>query len=120
MVWKERLNFEFNFEDECIRTKTLKPTKTDVAFLIMEMKKVTDRVDSLERKVDDDNEKDSITFGAETFVKHAIDEHNNQIIKEMQEMKSSFKSLKTGVYEQIDRLVVSSYSKFGFYIGRFI
>ena len=73
----------------------------------MEMKKITDRVDSMERKVDDDNVKESITLGTEAFVKHTADESHNQLIQEIHAMKSSFKSLKTGVYEQIDRLVVS-------------
>ena len=82
-----------------------KPSKTDVSYLIMEMTKVTDRLDLLEtNSVYESNLESRRTEPYD--VKHATT-HDFQLNSEIRKMKSNFDMLKTEMNTKIDRLVVS-------------
>ena len=82
-----------------------KPSKTDVSYLIMEMTKVTDRLDSLEtNSVYESNLEPRRTEPSNVIYAPA---HNFQFTSEIRKMKSNFDMLKTEMNTKIDRLVVS-------------
>ena len=82
-----------------------KPSQTDVSYLIMEMTKVTDRLDSLETNSVYESNLESQSTEPHNMVHSTT--NNVQFTSEIRKMKSNFDKLKTEMNTKIDRLVVS-------------
>ena len=83
----------------------LKPIKTDVSYLMIEMTKVTDRLDLLETNSGHESKFESQSVESYN-IKHE-NTNNVQVASEIRKMKSNFDTLKTEMNAKIDRLVVS-------------
>ena len=83
----------------------LKPSQTDVSYLIMEMTKVTDRLDSLETNSVYESNLESQSTEPHNMIHSTT--NNVQFTSEIRKMKSNFDKLKTEMNTKIDQLVVS-------------
>ena len=82
-----------------------KPSQTDVSYLIMEMTKVTDRLDSLETNSVYESNLESQSTEPHNMIHSTT--NNVQFTSEIRKMKSNFDKLKTEMNTKIDQLVVS-------------
>ena len=83
----------------------LKPIKTDVSYLTMEMAKLTDRIDSLETNSGDESHFESQSTEPYNIIHETT--NNVQVASEIRKMKSNFDTLKTEINAKIGQLVVS-------------